>query len=227
MCYACKRTKRYPHHMEGYPFCLSHHKEVETYMHLEMTKERMAETFPEHMKMVGDGRLVVHNMVGSLEKHAQTTNKGWFLTSGGQFASLRPCVECEGTLPIGIVVITPEMEVDLRTVEKTRTNIGDKFRFCAVFNSFIHTVPDGRPYQGTAIWEVFKLCAIDEKKYEQAKKNKEVATMCAAAEVNKYNHEQSKQGLCARPIISIMLKEIIAGFALNRFVNNIASYIAS
>ncbi len=72
----------------------------------------MAQTFPDHMKVVDGRHLVVHRMIGSLEKHGQTTTKpNWLLTEGGRFAALRPCCECVGTLPIGIVVVTPQFDL--------------------------------------------------------------------------------------------------------------------
>ncbi len=74
----------------------------------------MAETFPDHMKMVEGDHLVVHNMIGSLEKFGQSTDQvDWYLIAGARFAALRPCAECRGTLPIGIVVVTDQINPDL------------------------------------------------------------------------------------------------------------------
>ncbi len=62
------------------------------------------------------------------------------------------------------------------------------------------------------------MTSITQEDYEQEKINKNVTAICKSAEINKKNDEKNWEGLKATPLISILEKEIVACFALNRYV---------
>ncbi len=57
-----------------------------------------------------------------------------------------------------------------------------------------------------------------EKGYDDEKMLKDQDFVLEAAEINRRNQINNVEGLNAEPLISIMKKEIVAGFGLNRYV---------